>query len=104
MPNQKPPYTRTEVVGMVVPGPWYAVENTVFKDFGNQRYAVAHVEGWAEDTLPTTLAIAAVPEMIKLLEEYIDSVDIRRDKDPIPPAEMKRMIRAQNLLFKIKGD
>lgn len=54
------------------PGPWCAVEGTVFKDYGDKAYPVASVEGWGEDTDHNARLIAAAPDLLEALKRIVD--------------------------------
>lgn len=69
------------------PGPWCAVEGTVFKDYGDKAYPVASVEGWGEDTDHNARLIAAAPTMYEALQAY----DAWADKTPPADKELKAL-------------
>jgi hypothetical protein len=61
------------------PGPWHAVEGTVFKDYGDKAYPVASVESWGEDTDHNARLIAAAPmmyEALKAAEPYLRHANV----------------------------
>ena len=55
------------------PGPWCAVEDTIFKDYGDKAYPVASVESWGEDTDHNARLIAAAPDLLEALKELVKS-------------------------------
>lgn len=51
------------------PGPFYAINGSIYKDFGDVRYRIADVDPYVwDDVKPIAHLMAAAPELLKALE------------------------------------
>lgn len=60
------------------PGPWYVIGAEVFKDIGDQRWAVAVAHDWSEDTAENARLIAAAPALLEALRFALRDMEATR--------------------------
>jgi len=52
-----------------IPGPFYAINGSIYKDFGDVRYRIADVDPYVWDDVEATAHLmAAAPELLEALE------------------------------------
>lgn len=79
---------------MHTPGPWYAENDAVYKDYGDKRYTVAIASDSAE-ILANARLIAAAPDLLAALKLVAGCVIVRQpEMDAVRAAIAKAEVRS----------